>query len=253
MTMKKLNVSVVAFDYGNTLVFDTFGELLRLKANDFHGIMGGEGYKVSGKEIVNYWASSNDNMNPPHCSHFYQEISIVEDSLKKLNVSEKDRGRIAQQLLAAYRGSLESALRKDERIDDVKEVLSELKGRGKKLAVMTNDREEGAKTVLYWTGLDKYFEEILISEAIGIEKPDPEIFRYLIKVTGAGKDDIVYVGDDPERDIKPAKELGMKAILLKNPENLPASAWRNYEVELDGKHEPDFVIGDLRELLEIIY
>ncbi len=67
------------------------------------------------------------------------------------------------------------------------------------------------------------------------------------------KDDIVYVGDDPEKDIRPSKELGMKSIFLKHPESLSVPGWRNYKVKLAKKHKPDFVIKDLKELLNIIH
>ena len=59
------------------------------------------------------------------------------------------------------------------------------------------------------------------------------------------------MGDDPERDIRPAKTLGMKACLIKQP-GWMNSAWRNYNIELKENEKPDFVIKDLAELLRII-
>jgi len=152
----------------------------------------------------------------------------------------------------AYREGLEIVLKKDRRIERVKEILRGLKRRGKRLMVLTNDRTDGTRSVFSWTGLDKFFEKIVISETLGMEKPDPRVFRYMVKIAGVEKEDIVYVGDDPERDIKPSKELGIRTVLLKNPESLSVSKWRNYGFRLKAGEKPDFVVRDLVEILDLI-
>lgn len=43
-------------------------------------------------------------------------------------------------------------------------------------------------------------------------KPDPAIFRYALRHFGAPASACVYIGDNLEKDIKPARELGMKVI-----------------------------------------
>ena len=103
-----------------------------------------------------------------------------------------------------------------------------------------------------FAGLGKYFEKVISSESVGFDKPDPKIFRHLFNVVGLPEGRIVYVGDDPERDIKPSKEMGMKDVMLELPKSMTAESWRNYNFRLKGDEKPDHVIRGFRELLEII-
>lgn len=56
-----------------------------------------------------------------------------------------------------------------------------------------------------------------ISTEIGVDKPDPEIFEHALREAGATVDRVVMVGDRLDRDIAPAKALGMKTVwVLRN-------------------------------------
>ncbi len=49
------------------------------------------------------------------------------------------------------------------------------------------------------SGLDKYFEHVFISEVVGINKPDPGIFRYVMEATGAtSPQNCLMIGDTYE-------------------------------------------------------
>ena len=250
--MEKLRVDAITFDYGNTLMLDPFDRIMRLKGFDFQKIMERNGYEVSRKKLVETWKDANLAVNQPFFSHFSQEVPIIAEMLRRLGVSRKDVKKIAQELLVSYREGYRMVIKKDERIENVRKVLEALINRGKRLFVLSNDRTDTAESFFSWSGLGKYFEKIIISEAMGMEKPDLRIFRHMIKATGMEKERVLYVGDEPERDVKPAKEIGIKVVMLKVPDNLSVPGWRDYNVKLDEKHRPDFVIKDLAELLEII-
>jgi HAD superfamily hydrolase (TIGR01549 family) len=56
-----------------------------------------------------------------------------------------------------------------------------------------------------------------ISAEAGVEKPDPALFRKLLGDAGTTPDRVAMVGDRLDRDIVPAKELGMRTIwVLRN-------------------------------------
>jgi putative hydrolase of the HAD superfamily len=59
----------------------------------------------------------------------------------------------------------------------------------------------------------------VISSEIGINKPDPEIYKYALKVSGSLANESIFV-DDLENNLIPAKDLGIETILYTNPENL---------------------------------
>lgn len=62
------------------------------------------------------------------------------------------------------------------------------------------------------SGLDSYIQRVVISEEIGIQKPDARIFRYAETATGASADSAVMVGDNPANDVGGAIAAGWRAI-----------------------------------------
>ena len=60
----------------------------------------------------------------------------------------------------------------------------------------------------------QFFDFVLDSYHVGISKPDLGIFELAIKTCCAPVHEIVYCGDNIDKDIIPAKKLGMKTILL---------------------------------------
>ena len=63
---------------------------------------------------------------------------------------------------------------------------------------------------------EHYQLHIITSEAAGVKKPDPIIFHYAFKKTGANANNSVMIGDDLSTDIKGALAVSMKAIYF-NP------------------------------------
>ena len=64
------------------------------------------------------------------------------------------------------------------------------------------------------SGLKKYFDEIVISGEIGIYKPNPEIFKYILGKMGSFPLNSLFVGDSIPHDIEGAKKAGMKTALI---------------------------------------
>jgi putative hydrolase of the HAD superfamily len=94
-------------------------------------------------------------------------------------------------------------------------LLSRLKPRYR-LGVVSNFY--GNVTVLCEeAGLAPSLGVILDSTRIGIGKPDPRIFELALRELGANPEETVFVGDSYERDMMPARRLGMKTIWMKGP------------------------------------
>jgi putative hydrolase of the HAD superfamily len=60
---------------------------------------------------------------------------------------------------------------------------------------------------------------VFISSELGADKPDPEIFRRALKGMHLKANEVLHVGDDPERDWKAAKEAGLLVFQLYRPRN----------------------------------
>lgn len=86
--------------------------------------------------------------------------------------------------------------------------------------------------------IEHLFPFILISESVGIWKPDPVIFHMALERAGIPAEDAVYVGDSPIADVPGAKAAGMRAVWI----NCAGIDW-------PGDEPPDIEIRDLNELL----
>jgi putative hydrolase of the HAD superfamily len=100
---------------------------------------------------------------------------------------------------------------------EVPEVLERLQPRFQ-LAVISNF-DGRLRFILQHLGISKHFAHVFISSELGADKPDPEIFRRTVKVMNLNPDEVLHVGDDPQRDWKAATAAGLDVFQLKRPKN----------------------------------
>lgn len=118
------------------------------------------------------------------------------------------------------------------------DVLSLLHSRGAKMAVISNGFKEVQYRKLKYSGIDQFFEAIMISEEQGVHKPSPIIFKRALEAINGVKSETIMVGDDFANDIEGAMIFGIDQFFY-NYKSLPC----------DGC--PTFNSSDLRELLTI--
>jgi len=80
----------------------------------------------------------------------------------------------------------------------------------------------GFKEVQYYkfehSGLAKYLTDTIISEEVGINKPQPEIFHVALRRNGIAADEAVMIGDSYSSDIAGAKAAGIDQIWIHGDE-----------------------------------
>lgn len=108
------------------------------------------------------------------------------------------------------------------------EVLEYLRTRYH-LHIITNGFDEVQHPKLKHSALDKYFVHVITSEDAGCKKPDPGIFDYAMKKTGAQPNESLMIGDDAEVDVAGAISAGMDAILF-NPKKNTTNGYRFQEI-----------------------
>lgn len=91
-------------------------------------------------------------------------------------------------------------------------------------------------------GLDRYFHHVVISEEIGISKPDQEFFLHTLEEIGnPDKREILIIGDNLNSDIQGGLNAGMDACWF-NPNCYPVPAHIS----------PTYIISQLTELINIL-
>jgi putative hydrolase of the HAD superfamily len=124
-------------------------------------------------------------------------------------------------IAAAARAAIEADLREENtrdilwRVmhDDTPSVLATLRARGYTLGVVSNaDGRVAAE--LAACGLAPHFATVIDSHVVGVEKPDPRIFRLALDACGARPEEAIFVGDIYEIDVQGARNAGITPLLL---------------------------------------
>ena len=72
-------------------------------------------------------------------------------------------------------------------------------------------------------GLDKLIDDIIITDELGstqFRKPCDIAFRIIQRRWELPFEQMVYVGDNAEKDFQAPKQLGMRSIFLRNKEGI---------------------------------
>ena len=88
------------------------------------------------------------------------------------------------------------------------------------LHLISNGFRESTEIKIEGSNIGGYFQNIVISEVIGINKPDKAIFQYALDLAGATKDESIMIGDSIEADVRGALNFGIDAIYF-NPHYAP--------------------------------
>ena len=93
------------------------------------------------------------------------------------------------------------------------ETLATLQAHDYRISIISN---AAFSPFLSWTlerfELLHFFEKILVSADVGVRKPALDIFHIALDQLELAPADVVYVGDDYQKDVAAPKQLGMRAI-----------------------------------------
>jgi putative hydrolase of the HAD superfamily len=106
---------------------------------------------------------------------------------------------------------------------EVRETLEQLWARGLQLGILSNYPPH-LEDILERHGLHDYFDFFVVSSLVAMEKPDPAIFELAIAKSGCPREEILYVGDNPDDDLKGARAVGLTMILIDRQDRWPGIA-----------------------------
>jgi putative hydrolase of the HAD superfamily len=94
------------------------------------------------------------------------------------------------------------------------DTLEYLKNNDYVLHIITNGFKEVQFIKLEKSGLLKYFDIIVCSEDVGVNKPAPNVFHYSLEKANAKANESVMIGDDFKVDVLGAENVGMTGVLF---------------------------------------
>lgn len=228
------NIKAIIFDADDTLIDHKACEKEAL-INVFKGLK--QEYKEEYQNIFrpldrNLWDSvakgtnvvSKEEIPEYRFKKFFDEVDLKITDYQKANI-------LFQEGLANSTAVIQNA----------KEILEYLSYKQYSLYIVTNGLVKLQKPRIINSEIAEYISDIIISEAVGIAKPNPEIFNNLLNKINIKPEEAVMIGDSLEKDIKGAIDAGIYAIWY-NPDN--KSNCTNIQ--------PDYQIENLLELKEIL-
>ncbi len=223
---KALTLKACAFDLGNTLVDDVAAFEAAVAETDAwlcgRGLIGEPG------SFASTYTGVNRGSHEPFVSHTYGELAYFARTFAALGVS----GLAPEEALAAYRRFVTARFALEPEVEG---ALRWLRERGCRIGLVSNESVARINAFMEKTHGDALFDEIMVSEAVGHEKPDPAIFREALRRLGVEAPQLVMFGDNEVAD-GACRELGIRFVLVTG---FRRTGWR---WERGKPHEPDYVI-----------
>lgn len=136
-------------------------------------------------------------------------IVYMESLLRHVGVNGDDVVALRDRILARHReGNLWRRV-----IDGTHEALDRLRSDGYRLAAISNS-DGRVRELFRVAGMLDRLEIVIDSHELGIEKPDPRIFKHACEAMRTTPVRSLYIGDVYEVDVMGARAAGMPAMLI---------------------------------------
>jgi 2-haloacid dehalogenase len=215
----------------NVFVFDAYGTLfdVHAAAERHRGAIGPKWQQLSRtwrtKHIEYTWVHSLSQRPATFWDLAQRSLDFAIAS-----VGDAVPAEVRDRLLAAYRTM--------DAYPEVTEVLASLKGRGARLAILSNGDPDMLADAVRAAKLENLFDAVLSVTAAGIFKPAPAVYRLATERFGCAPGDISFQSSN-RWDIAGAKAFGFHCVWINRtgaPDEYPGL-------------RPDRVVWDLRGLL----
>lgn len=107
--------------------------------------------------------------------------------------------------------------------DGVLEMILSLKDKGIKVGIITDGRVTGQKNKIRALGLHKLVEDIIITDELGgtqFRKPCDIAFRIMQQRWSIPFEQIMYIGDNQDKDFQAPQQLGMRSLCFRGGDGL---------------------------------
>lgn len=235
----------VIFDLGSTLLYTQLdGQWSRafphMRAELLANLQA-QGYALDSGTFIPRFASNYAAMDQQRQTDWLESTTaqVLIQTLAELEAPPLSPAALAQAMQAYYAYS-ETLWRP---MPGVYEILPQLQAAGYKLAILSNASDnDNVQRLIDQAHLRGYFDPIIVSAAVGIRKPAPEIFDLILKPWGVPAGECVMVGDTLAADILGAQFGGLHNVWITSHADRPDNHARRHEIK------PEAEITALAEL-----
>jgi putative hydrolase of the HAD superfamily len=238
-------IKLVGFDLDDCL-FDSTGLSDRARIKGINAMID-LGLKIDRQEaikmiteVVKEYGSNSSN----HYNYFIRRYNRLEDIKEKIPYSLQFK-YISAAVMAYHKEKIESI----KLYDDVKPCLIKLREKGLKSAIISDGLPIKQYEKILRLEIDDLIDLTVISDEIGIRKPNPKLFEFCLKKFNIEGKETIYIGDRLDKDIIPA--------LLNNIHSVYIHRGGKYDTYKTGDKlpesiKPDYEISNLNEIFTII-
>ncbi|MHA2393820.1 MAG: HAD family hydrolase [Promethearchaeota archaeon] len=201
-----MKISAVILDFGGTLVdggidYDEYHQALLKYLN-------GLGYGVKLKEVHSSFRVALGKLNRVRAQGKEQTFEEVYSLfLRRLSIpADLETLKDLHDIFKHYYVS--------NFFDCTDDVLRRLSERYK-VALLSNTMSDQPHEMLKKANYAQYFDLMVCSRDLGIRKPNPKIFNYMLKSLGVSATETVHVGDSVEADMEGASEVGITGVWIR--------------------------------------
>jgi len=197
--------------------------------------------KLWNKMAINYFIFDMDgtlydfDSSDFKSSKFYNDAKgkIYEFFMRRFALSFEESKEMFEELNKSYNGEVSIGIEKEYKIDrygyfketfgrmrpedyirknpEVKKLFEDIGG---KAAILTAAPRVWAKKVLRYLDIYELMKDSLFTGESDTRKPDIRAFQEIVDFFGVPPEQIYSIGDQEHSDILPAKNLGMKTIIV---------------------------------------
>jgi len=180
------------------------------------------------QEIVEEYGSNSSQ----HYDYFIRRLNEIE----KKEISFNEQYKYIAAAVMAYHAQKIAYIKL---YDDVLPCLEKLEKLAIKTAIITDGIPIKQYEKILRLKLEGMIDLVVISDEIGIKKPNPKLFSFFLEKFGVKGEETIYIGDNVYKDIVPAKlnnihsvyiHRGGKYDINKTGENIPAKFKQDYEI-----------------------
>jgi putative hydrolase of the HAD superfamily len=206
-------------------------------------------YKRSGFTVVAQWLASHLNLNQSDILSGLEEIlALYGPSYPYMFDRLAERFSLGDSFVPEMVRRFIDHEPQIRCYEGVIPMLARLKNKYR-LGILTDGRFTVQQKKIFALGLKDRVDEILFSDAMGLEKPAAELFQWFEDAFRLNGENLMYVGDNPQKDFYGANCRGWRTVMVKTGAPLPASIPAGYEpkveiptvedLEARLRHEPD--------------
>lgn len=191
-------IKTIIFDLGNVVMTNDWHDGIREKIREFS-----EYFYISHGDMERGWNTAWPKLKTGEITEEeFWRIFLQTACAKNIDINH------AKRLWRKYQRPLENML-----------VLVKTLSKKYRCVALANSGQEWQDYKIKKYKLKSYFDTIFNSGHVGLAKPDPRIYDFIIQKLKLVPEECIFI-DDQMINLRPARRLGMKTILFKNQKDL---------------------------------